>query len=163
MEEIATFRSFPHIGDKVFGYLTNPNDFKNCLFVCKSWSEILNKPPTFWLNKLKKLPQDVLIVLKREQDVPFEDWQNFIIKFKDIDLAQKELAIGLREEYFVRHKRANGKYWWTIPKKMTICKLCGSSYEFYKDHLRGLYHFYKGYELPKSNKIKSNVEFILHV
>ena len=85
------------------------------------------------------------------------------MNFKDIDLAQKELAIGLREEYFVRHKRANGKYWWTIPKKMTICKLCGSSYEFYKDHLRGLYHFYKGYELPKSNRIKSNVEFILHV
>ena len=75
MEEIVTFRSFPHIGEKVFGYLTNQEDFKNCLFVCKSWNKILNTP-SFWLY-----------VLKRVQDVLSEDWQNLIIKLKDNDLA----------------------------------------------------------------------------
>ena len=179
MEEIVTFRSFPHIGEKVFGYLTNKEDFKNCLFVCKSWNKILNTP-SFWLN-----------MLKRVQDVYLEDWQNLIIKLKDNDLAQKELIIGLREECFVGPKRVNGKFWcqiceigfstsvnlfkhqrtrihflkaglismsdyndgytyWTkilFKEKLSDCELCGSSYGFYKDHLRSLYHFYRGYEL----------------
>ena len=178
MDQAATFKAYPHIGEKVFGYLTNHGDFKMCLFVCKSWNEILNNH-TFLLNKLKKLPLDVLI----------EDWQNLIIELKDIHLAQKELSIGLREEYFVRSKRANGKFWcrtcdvdfsrwdnlythqlrkthflkaglismseyqdhnWSrflCQTKKTICKLCGKSYELYIDHLRGFYHFDKGYEI----------------
>ena len=179
MEEIATFKSFPHIGEKVFGYLTYKEDFKNCLFVCKSWKKILNTP-SFWLN-----------MLKRVQDVPLEDWQNLIIKLKDNDSAQKELVIGLREEFLVRPKKVNGMFWcqackigfstlynlykhqrtrthflkaglismseyhdgytyWTkvlCKEKLSICKLCGKSYEIYRDHLRGLYHFYRGYEL----------------
>ena len=39
-------------------------------------------------------------------------------------------------------------YWTKIlcNEKLSNCELCGSSYEIYKDHLRGLYHFYRGYE-----------------
>ena len=204
MEQAASFKAYPHIGEKVFGYLTNHGDFKICLFVCKSWNEILNNPTfwlnklkkfnqpdeekisipydssIFWLNKLQKLPMDVLIV---------EDWQNLIIQLKNNDLAQKELAIGLREEYFIGLKRLNGKFWcrtcdvefsesmnlykhlqrkthflkaglismseyqdhnWSrflCQTKKTICKLCGKSYDLYMDHLRGFYHFDKGYEI----------------
>ena len=181
MEEIVTFKSFPHIGEKVFGYLRNQDNFKNCLFVCKSWNKILNTP-SFWLNKLKRVQEDVYI----------EDWQNLINKLRDNDSAQKELVIGLREEYLVGPKRLNGKFWcqtceigfstsvnllkhqrtrihflkaglismseyhdgytyWTkivCKEKLSDCALCGSSYEFYKDHLRSLYHFYRGYEFP---------------
>ena len=253
MDQAATFKTYPHIGEKVFGYLTNHGDFKMCLFVCKSWNEILNNPtfwlnklkesnqpdefiqnwmdlvlkfkdsnlakiesaislreryllisvsvsmpekilipneilynPTFWLNKLKKLPLDVLI---EDWQNLIEVWQNLINKLKNNDLAQKELAIGLREEYFIGRKRVNGKFWcrtcdvdffesmnlykhqqrkthflkaglismseyhdnrtkFAGNKKLTICKLCGSSYEFYMDHLREFYHFDRGYEIP---------------
>ena len=175
MDQAATFKAYPHIGEKVFGYLTNHGDFKMCLFVCKSWNEILNNPtfwlnklkesnqpdefiqkwmdlvlkfkdsnlakiesaislreryllisvsvsmpekilipneilynPTFWLNKLKKLPLDVLI---EDWQNLIEVWQNLINELKNNDLAQKELAIGLREEFFIGLKRVNGKFW----------------------------------------------------
>ena len=60
MDQIASFNRFPHIGEKVFGYLTEENDFKSGFSVCKSWNEILNgilKNPLFWLKKLKELNQ----------------------------------------------------------------------------------------------------------
>ena len=41
MEEIATFKSFPHIGENVFKYLNNL-DIKNCHLACQSWNRILN-------------------------------------------------------------------------------------------------------------------------
>ena len=89
MEQAASFKAYPHIGEKVFGYLTNQEDFKNCHFVCKSWFKILDNP-RFWMNKLKEsnMPDDVM-----------QKWMNVVLNFKD--LANTELAISLRERYFL--------------------------------------------------------------
>ena len=109
---MATFVKIPHIGEKVFGFLTTREDFKNCSLVCKNWNSIL-KNPTFWMNKLKKLDQ------------PTEKWQTLILKLKDCNLALKELAKNLREEFFV------------ALKEPYLCVTCERRFDrliFLKDH-----------------------------
>ena len=55
MEKIATFRSFPHIGEKIFLQL-NHQGFLNIRLVCKDWCSILSNP-LFWLKRFKSLYQ----------------------------------------------------------------------------------------------------------
>ena len=91
MEQAASFKAYPHIGEKVFRYMTRQEDFKNCLFVCKSWFTILDNP-RFWLNKLKEsnMPDDVM-----------QKWMDLVLKLKNSNLAKTELVISLRERYFL--------------------------------------------------------------
>ena len=91
MQQAASLKAYPHIGEKVFGYLTNQEDFKNCLFVCKSWFKILDNP-RFWMNKLKEsnMPDDVM-----------QKWMDLVLKLKNSNLAKTELVISLRERYFL--------------------------------------------------------------
>ena len=91
---MATFENIPHIGEKIFGFLKTREDFKNCLLVCKNWNSILENP-TFWLYKLKELDQPTKIT---------EKWQTLILKFKDFNLAWKDLAKNLREEFLAAMK-----------------------------------------------------------
>ena len=102
MEQVASFKAFPHIGEKVFRFLVNQKHFKACLLVCKYWNLILSNP-MFWLNKIKELnPANEIMNMNK--------WLNLILNLKDSNLAQRELAIGLREKYFFLPKRVDGQY-----------------------------------------------------
>ena len=108
MEQVATFKAYPHIGEKVLGYLTNQNDLQNSFPVCKSWNEIL-KNPLFWLNKLKRL----------NQPDDMHERMNFALKLKDSYLEYTKLASNLQKEYFHIKNRRYGcntcKEWFTTP------------------------------------------------
>ena len=95
MEQAATFKAFPHIGEKVLGYLTKENDFKSGFSVCKSWNKIL-KNPFFWLKKLKQL------------NLPDEDkkWLNSTLKLILIHFTfrNKELSRSFQEKMFCLKK-----------------------------------------------------------
>ena len=73
MDQAATFKAFPHIGEKVLGYLTKENDFKKSLSVWKSWNELLTNP-SFWLKKLKTLNQP---------DEDMQKWMNSALELID--------------------------------------------------------------------------------
>ena len=91
MDQMASFNRFPHIGEKVFGYLTEENVFKSGFSVCKSWNEIL-KNPLFWLKKLKKLKQT---------DEYMQKWMNSVLEcidFKDFKDAYWKIPINLCKE-----------------------------------------------------------------
>ena len=91
MEQAATFKAFPHIGEKVFGYLTNENDFKRGLSVCKSWNEISTNP-SFWLKKLKAL---------NRPDEDMQKWVNSALEKIDFSCANTIVTMNLRREYFL--------------------------------------------------------------
>ena len=91
MEQAATFKAFPHIGEKVFGYLTNENDFKRGLSVCKSWNEISTNP-SFWLKKLKAL---------NRPDEDMQKWVNSALGKIDFSNANTIVTMNLRREYFL--------------------------------------------------------------
>ena len=88
MDQAATFKAFPHIGEKVLGYLTNENDFKTGLSVCKSWNEILTNP-SFWLKKLKTLNRPDMQI-----------WVNSALEKIDFSCANTIVTMNLRREYF---------------------------------------------------------------
>ena len=90
MDQAATFKAFPHIGEKVFGYLTKEEDFKNGFEVCKSWNKIL-KNPFFWLKKLKELNQP---------DEDMQKWMNSALELIDFSRDYKKVTVNLRKEYF---------------------------------------------------------------
>ena len=94
MEQAATFKAFPHIGEKVLRYLTKENDFKSGFSVCKSWNKIL-KNPRFWLKKLKL-------------NLPDEDkkWLNSTLKLILIHFTfrNKELSRSFQEKMFCLKK-----------------------------------------------------------
>ena len=106
-EQVATFKVFPHIGEKVLGYLTKETDFKNVFEVCKSWNEILNDP-FFWLKKLKQLNL-------RDEDMQL--WMNLASDFKDFSYAYTKTTVNLRKEYF--HIR-NPFFWRNKLKELNL-------------------------------------------
>ena len=140
MDQIASFNRFPHIGEKVFGYLTEENDFKSGFSVCKSWNEIL-KNPLFWLKKLKKLKQPdeymqkwmnsvlecidckdfkdaywkIPINLCKELNNPNEDmkkWMNSTLEMINLNFASRELSRSFQEKMFCLKKLKNPALEW---------------------------------------------------
>ena len=106
MEQAATFKAFPHIGEKVFGYLTEEHDFKSGFSVCKSWNEILNgilKNPLFWLKKLKELNQS---------DEEKQKLINSTLELIHLNIANKELSMSFQEKMFSLKKLKNPALEW---------------------------------------------------
>ena len=106
MEQAATFKAFPHIGEKVFGYLTEEQDFKSGFSVCKSWNEILNeilKNPLFWLKKLKELNQS---------DEEKQKLINSTLELIHLNIANKELSMSFQEKMFSLKKLKNPALEW---------------------------------------------------
>ena len=112
MDQVVTFKGFPHIGEKVLGYLTQEDDFKSGFEVCKSWNEIL-KNPFFWLKKLKELNQP---------DEDMEKWMNSALELIDFSHDDEKVTVNLRKEYF---QIKNPFFWlnklkeWNPPAKIT--------------------------------------------
>ena len=109
-KNLATFKGIPKIGIKIFKNL-DQKTLLNCLLVCKSWNEILTYPK-FWLNKLNKI----------QSFKGTEQWMNLIVKFKEFDIVQRELAIGLKEEYFDNVRFIGKSY---------QCKFCKKAFHYY--------------------------------
>ena len=83
MEKIATFRSFPHIGEKIFLQLNHQTFLKSRL-VCKDWYSILSNP-LFWLKRFKSVHQSEEIS---------ENWMQLIEKSREIgDKSTHNLAL----------------------------------------------------------------------
>jgi hypothetical protein len=53
IEFLIIFAKYPHIGQKIFGYL-DFNDLKSCRVVSKSWYGYLNKERLLWVELLEK-------------------------------------------------------------------------------------------------------------
>ena len=90
MRNIANFKNFIDIGEKVFEHL----DFKtilNCKLVCQSWNQITTNP-IFWLKKLKKMGQSSEMSKK---------WINLISKSKELEVSTKQITKAL----IIMHKR----------------------------------------------------------
>ena len=140
MDQMASFNRFPHIGEKVFGYLTEENDLKSGFSVCKSWNEIL-KNPLFWLKKLKKLKQTdeymqkwmnsvlecidckdfkdaywkIPINLCKELNNPNEDmkkWMNSTLEMINLNFASRELSRSFQKKMFCLKKLKNPALEW---------------------------------------------------
>ena len=137
MDQIASFNRFPHIGEKVFGYLTEENDFNSGFSVCKSWNEIL-KNPLFWLKKLKELKQPDEYMQKwmnsvlecidfkdfenaywkitmKELNNPNEDmqkWMNSTLEMINLNFASRELSRSFQEKMFRLKKLKNPALEW---------------------------------------------------
>ena len=137
MDQMASFDRFPHIGEKVLGYLTGGNDFKSGFSVCKSWNEIL-KNPLFWLKKLKELKQPDEYMQKwmnsvlecidfkdfenaywkitmKELNNPNEDmqkWMNSTLEMINLNFASRELSRSFQEKMFRLKKLKNPALEW---------------------------------------------------
>ena len=159
MEQAANFIAFPHIGEKVLGYLTKENDFKSGFSVCKSWNKIL-KNPRFWLKKLKKLnlPDEdkkwlsstlELILIhftfaNKELSRSFQEkmfclkkLKNPALEWKGFSDANIELAKSLRGQYFIIKES---------PKYFPICFYCKIGFRIHEhlaNHLRSKSHIMK--------------------
>ena len=84
MENIANFKNFINIGEKLFEHL----DFKtilDCKLVCQSWNMILTNP-MFWLKKLKKMGQSFEASKK---------WIDLISKSKELEVSTLEITKAL--------------------------------------------------------------------
>ena len=85
MEKIATFRSFPHIGEKIFLQM-NHQTFLASRLVCKDWYSILSNP-IFWLKRFKSLYQSKEIS---------EKWMQLIEKSREIgEKSTHNLVLGM--------------------------------------------------------------------
>ena len=91
MEKIATFRNFPHIGEKIFLQL-NHQTFLNSRLVCKDWNSILSNP-LFWLKRFKSLYQSKEIS---------EKWMQLIEKSREIgEKSTHNLALCMTKLSFI--------------------------------------------------------------
>ena len=158
MEQAVTFKAFPHIGEKVLGYLTKENDFKSGFSVCKSWNKIL-KNPRFWLKKLKlNLPDEdkkwlnstlELILMhfafaNKELSRSFQEkmfclkkLKNPALEWKGFSDANIELAKSLRGQYFIIKES---------PKYFPICFYCKIDFRIHEhlaNHLWSKSHIMK--------------------
>ena len=90
MENIANFKNFIDIGEKVFEHL----DFKtilDCKLVCQSWNQIVANP-MFWMKKLKKMGQSSEASKK---------WIDLISKSKELEVSTMQITKAL----IIMHKR----------------------------------------------------------
>ena len=144
-KNLATFKGIPKIGIKVFKNL-DQKTLLNCLLVCKSWNEILTHP-RFWLNKLNKI----------QSFKGTEQWMKLIVKFKEFDIVQRELAIGLKEEYFDNVRFIGKSY---------QCKFCKNAYSNKSDlekHILTVHENIRDYECQFRKKACSNKNLKAHV
>ena len=99
MENIANFKNFIDIGEKVFEHL----DFKtilNCKLVCQSWNQIVANP-MFWMKKLKKMGQPSEASKK---------WIDLISKSKELEVSTKQITKALIIMHASVTKLINSRY-----------------------------------------------------
>ena len=64
----VNFSGFPHIGEKIFGFL-DFNDINNCRTVCQGWHNFLEEKRSLWIELLEKEK----IKLERSENYGLDD------------------------------------------------------------------------------------------